>query len=58
MCSLSSFAQSTMTDQQVLDYVKQSLSAGKTQETIASELAARGVNRAQAQRVKRRVWGL
>ena len=53
MCSLSSFAQSTMTDQQVLDYVKQSLSAGKTQETIASELAARGVNRAQAQRVRK-----
>ena len=42
-----------MTDQQVLDYVKQSLSAGKTQETIASELAARGVNRAQAQRVRK-----
>lgn len=46
-------AQSTMTDRQVLQYGKEALAAGKDQKTIASELVARGVTRAQAERVKK-----
>lgn len=55
-CALSclgTFAQSTMSDQQVLDYVKTNVSAGKTMQVIAKELASKGVNRAQAERVKK-----
>ena len=44
---------STMTDQQVLDYVVTALKAGKDQRTIALELARRGVTEEQAYRVKR-----
>lgn len=46
-------AQSGMTDKQVLEYVKQASKAGKDQNTIINELALRGVDRQQAQRVKR-----
>lgn len=46
-------AQSTMTDKQVLDYVKQGMTAGKSQKIMMQELVARGVDRAQAQRVRR-----
>lgn len=47
-------AQSTsMTDQQVLDYVVTALKAGKDQRTIALELARRGVTEEQAYRVKK-----
>ena len=45
-------AQSGMTDQQVLEYVKQGMEQGKDQRTIATELARRGVSREQAERVK------
>lgn len=45
-------AQSTMSDQQVLDYAKNGLASGKSQKQVATELAARGVTRAQAERVK------
>lgn len=47
------FAQSTMTDQQVLDYAKAGLASGKSQNVIAQELVAKGVSRAQAARVKK-----
>lgn len=47
------YAQSTMTDQQVLDYAKAGLSSGKSQKVIAQELVAKGVSRAQAARVKK-----
>lgn len=46
-------AQSGMTDQQVLEYVKQGLSEGKDQRQMATELARRGVTREQAERVKK-----
>lgn len=46
-------AQSQMTDQQVLEYVKDGLKSGKDQRTLASELARRGVTREQAERVKK-----
>ena len=45
-------AQSTMTDIQVLEYVKAGVEQGKPQEQMLRELAARGVDRAQAERVK------
>lgn len=50
--STGAWAQSTMTDQQVLSYAKEGLAAGKTQKQIVKELAAQGVDRAQAERVK------
>lgn len=46
-------AQTKMTDKQVLEYVKKATKAGKNQKTITQELALRGVDRAQAARVKR-----
>lgn len=48
-----SFAQSTMTDNQVLQYVKDGLKQGKKQKVIMQELVLRGVDRAQAERVKK-----
>ena len=36
-------AQSTMTDQQVLDYVKSGMASGKKQNDIIKELALKGV---------------
>ena len=51
-CVSNGMAQSTMTDQQVLEYGKNALAAGKSKETIAKELVAKGVTRAQAKRVK------
>ena len=53
VCStFAAVAQSTMTDIQVLEYVKSGLAQGKSQEVMMRELAARGVDRAQAERVK------
>ncbi|MBR1782931.1 MAG: SLBB domain-containing protein [Bacteroidales bacterium] len=46
-----SWAQSTMTDTQVLEYVKQAVAQGKTQKEMVAELSLRGVTRAQAERV-------
>lgn len=53
MLSSAVMAQSTMTDQQVLDYAKQGIAAGKSQKDMMQELVARGVDRAQAARVKK-----
>lgn len=46
-------AQTKMTDQQVIEYVKQATQEGKEQKQIAAELARRGVTREQAERVKK-----
>lgn len=46
-------AQVKMTDKQVLEYVKQGTKSGKDQKTLMQELALRGVDRAQAARVKK-----
>lgn len=51
-CSPLVMAQSGMTDQQVVEYVKQGMAEGKSQNQLATELARRGVTRAQAERVK------
>lgn len=45
-------AQNQMTDVQVLDYLKQGIENGKSQRQLLSELAAKGVDREQAERVK------
>ena len=52
-CVLNGMAQSTMTDQQVLEYGKNALAAGKSKETIAKELMLKGVSRQQAMRIKK-----
>lgn len=52
-CSPLLMAQSSMTDQQVLEYVKQGMSEGKDQRQMATELARRGVTHEQAERVKK-----
>ena len=49
--STSLMAQS-MSDQQVLEYVKDGIRQGKEQKQLASELARRGVSKEQAMRVK------
>lgn len=49
LCSLSVWA---MTDQEVINYIKQQTAAGKTEQQIGKELMARGVTPEQAQRVK------
>lgn len=46
-------AQTKMTDQQVIEYVKQATQEGKEQKQIAAELARRGVTREQAERIKK-----
>lgn len=43
--------QGTMTDEQVLEYVKQGVSAGKNRDDLVKELGVRGVTKEQAQRV-------
>lgn len=45
-------AQMRMTDKQVLEYVKAGAAEGKSQDEMIKELAAKGVDRSQAQRVK------
>ncbi len=52
-CSPLLMAQTGMTDQQVLEYVKQGMAEGKDQRQMATELARRGVTREQAERVKK-----
>ena len=51
LLSLAAFAQSSMTDQQVLDYVLQATAEGKSREAVTKELALKGVDKVQAQRV-------
>lgn len=48
-CSLMAFA---LTDQQVIDYIKQQTAAGKSNQQIGKELMAKGVTPEQAQRIK------
>lgn len=54
LLSGTAFAQQTMSDDQVLEYVKMGMQQGKDQQQIATELARRGVTQEQAQRVKKR----
>ena len=44
----------SMSDDQVVEYVKSATEAGKSQKQIMTELAARGVTRVQAERIKKR----
>ena len=45
-------AAQSMTDQQVLEFVQQGMAQGKDQRVLVAELARRGVNRQQVERVK------
>lgn len=47
----SAWAQGTMTDEQVLEYVQQGIASGKTQDDLVAELSVRGVTKDQAMRV-------
>lgn len=47
------YAQSQMSDQQVLEYVQNGMKSGKSQRIIVSELTRKGVTREQAERVKK-----
>ena len=49
LCSLSAYA---LTDQQVIDYIKQQSAAGKSEQQIGKELLAKGVTPEQAKRIK------
>ncbi len=49
VCSLMA---SAMTDQQVIDYIKQQSASGKTEKEIGKELLAKGVTPEQAKRIK------
>lgn len=53
LCEFTTFAQSSMTDKQVLDYAKQGIASGKSANTVSKELLAKGVTREQAARVKK-----
>lgn len=44
----------SLSDSQVVEYVKTATAAGKSQKQIMTELAAKGVTRAQAERIKKR----
>lgn len=52
LCGVVAAAQGSMTDVQVLEYVKSGIAQGKSENTLIAELAARGVDRAQAERVR------
>lgn len=51
------YAQSGMTDSQVIEYVQQALQAGKDQQTIAMELLAKGATQDQLLRLKSQYEG-
>lgn len=44
----------TMSDEQVVEYVKTATASGKSQQQIVRELAARGVTKAQAERIQKK----
>lgn len=50
--SLPVVAQTTMTDDEVMEYVKKSTEQGVSQKQIIADLAAKGVTKAQAERIK------
>lgn len=51
-CCMQGWAQSVMTDNQVLTYVEQAVKTGKSQKEIGQELLLKGVNRQQLERVR------
>ena len=53
-CGLSMSLYAQMSDEQVINYVKESKAAGKGEQEIGRELLSRGVNKAQVERIKAR----
>ena len=54
LCALSTPVYAQMSDDAVVAYVKEGMASGKSQNELVKELAARGVTRAQAERLKER----
>lgn len=54
LCALSTPVYAQMSDDAVVAYVKEGMASGKSQNELVKELAARGVIRAQAERLKER----
>lgn len=54
LCALSTPVYAQMSDDAVVAYVKEGMASGKSQNELVKELAARGVTRAQAERLKKR----
>ena len=52
LLGLAGTAQAQMSDQQVVDYVKNGISAGKDKNQIGRELVVRGVTQSQLERLK------
>ena len=52
LCALSTPVYAQMSDDAVVAYVKEGMASGKSQNELVKELAARGVTRAQAERLK------
>ena len=55
LCALSTPVYAQMSDDAVVAYVKEGMASGKSQNELVKELAARGVTRAQAERLKERL---
>ena len=55
VCSGILYAQS-MTDEQVIQYVKQAQMAGKSQNQMAIELKTKGVTTQQVERIKKKIF--
>ncbi len=53
MLAVPAFAQQSMSDRQVMEYVELGMQQGKSQQQIITELARKGVTKVQAERVKR-----
>lgn len=55
LCALSTPVYAQMSDDAVVAHVKEGMASGKSQNELVKELAARGVTRAQAERLKERL---
>ncbi|MCM1151825.1 MAG: SLBB domain-containing protein [Alistipes sp.] len=54
MCFLAGGAQAQMTDEQIVEYVQQGITAGKNEQQLARELLIRGVSQSQLLQLKSR----
>ena len=57
LAGIPTWAQGSMTDEQVTEYVKKGLEEGKSKETLMKELTVKGVTRTQAMRIYAKYQG-
>jgi protein involved in polysaccharide export with SLBB domain len=57
LAGIPSWAQGSMTDEQVIEYVKKGVDEGKSKETLIQELTLKGVTRSQAMRIYAKYQG-